>query len=597
MLKTLNDFINCYGLQYRKYVFILIILSVFAGLMEMFAILLIFPLINMITYPNLIHAGGLMTRLYNLFDMQSDESFIAFVAMGLVFIFILKNLYMILVGFLEHKVICSWKKNICITLMQRFLYIPYLDYTKKESASFINALSQSIFAVMQQFIMSFMMLTTNVIIALLLFIFLLKQYFLITIFTTMALFTFLGLQRMYTKRATTLCAKKRLGLSIKNMDALQQSLGGFKMTKVLQREQFFLSEYQKTSAELADMERGLHFYEMLPPSTVEIAIMSSIIITCYILFTSGGDYGVADLAMLAGVVFRLSPVISRIFSTTVQIENAKPIAKKLINEWKELDSLRLEQDNSNKKRIILKDCITLKNTFFSYSGDEKYALSDISLQIKKGEFIGIVGQSGSGKSTLTNIFMGLLFPQQGEFKVDNTAISQDNIRDFRKTIGYVPQDTYITSKTIKQNIGFGYSDPEINEKRVIEVLKKAELWEFCQTLPKGLDTVLTESGRNLSGGQRQRLSIARALYKNPDILILDEATSALDVQTENAIALGIGNLKREKTIIAIAHRLSTLKKCDKVIYMDEGKILGIGTFAQLRKKFANFDEMIKLSQC
>ena len=189
----------------------------------------------------------------------------------------------------------------------------------------------------------------------------------------------------------------------------------------------------------------------------------------------------------------------------------------------------------------------------------------------------------------------MLIPQKANLNLDKTKITKKNVRSYRANIGYVAQNPYLSGETVKKNIAYGLEDKDIDEKKVIDVLKKVQLHDFFMAKKTGLDTRLGENAKNISGGQRQRIAIARALYTDPQINVLDEATSALDVETELEISEAINDLKGKKTIIAIAHRLSTLKKCDQIIYMDKGKIFDIGTFKELHAKHPKFKKLIELS--
>lgn len=238
--------------------------------------------------------------------------------------------------------------------------------------------------------------------------------------------------------------------------------------------------------------------------------------------------------------------------------------------------------------------IILKNIEFSYNEDKK-VINNLSLEINKGDFIGIIGLSGAGKTTLADIIMGLLPPQSGEIYVDSTKLTNENFSKFRHIIGYVPQQINVLDKSFKENVAWGIPDNEINEEGVIKALKAAKLYDFVSQFKDGIDAKPLIGSNGLSQGQKQRLSIARALYRDPEVLIFDEATSSLDVQVESEITDMLSSLSNSKTIIAIAHRLSTLKACNKLVYLKDGKIVDIGSFEELSQRHADFDRLVKLS--
>jgi ABC-type multidrug transport system fused ATPase/permease subunit len=228
--------------------------------------------------------------------------------------------------------------------------------------------------------------------------------------------------------------------------------------------------------------------------------------------------------------------------------------------------------------------INIINLSFSYPTRKEFLLSKISLTIKKGDFVGVIGETGSGKSTLINLLTGLLKPTEGKVEVDELNINE-NLKGWHKKIGYVPQSVYLTDDTIRKNIAFGLLEDNIDNNLVQQAVEKASLSQFLDSLPNGLETIVGEKGIRLSGGQQQRIGIARALYRDPEILILDEATSSLDQSTEKAIVESISFLKRKKTLIIITHRLSTVKNCDKIFCVDKGKIIKQG----LPEEILNFD--------
>lgn len=223
-------------------------------------------------------------------------------------------------------------------------------------------------------------------------------------------------------------------------------------------------------------------------------------------------------------------------------------------------------------------------------------MNAVSVTIHKGEFVGIIGQSGAGKTTFVDVLLGLLQPDQGRVLIDGIPLGTDTIRGWQKHLGYVPQQVYISNDTVIRNVAFGVDDDRIDTAAVEDALKKANLYDHVMGLDEKFQATLGEHGRKLSGGEKQRIGIARALYYQADVLVLDEATSSLDVPTESEITRAVSSLKGRQTIIAIAHRLSTLKSCDRILYFDKRRLVDTGTFETLSQKYEKFSEMIKLSK-
>ena len=292
---------------------------------------------------------------------------------------------------------------------------------------------------------------------------------------------------------------------------------------------------------------------------------------------------------MAAAIFRIAPALNRIQSSINGINVSSEYIKSLVIKYEELKLENVFLDASV-STATFNNSIGLKNIVFSYS-DNKVIIDNLSMEIKKGEFIGIIGASGVGKSTLADILMGLLPLDSGEILVDDKLIKNTSLR---KLIGYVPQKTVLLGNTVADCITWGCDI--VDEARIIDVLKKVRLYDFIvENYENGIYSEILVDSEGLSVGQMQRLSIARALYSNPQILILDEATSALDLETEHEVCKILNDLKGRTTIIAIAHRLSTLKSCDRLFYMKEGRIDDYGTFSELLEKNKDFENLIRIS--
>ena len=283
------------------------------------------------------------------------------------------------------------------------------------------------------------------------------------------------------------------------------------------------------------------------------------------------------ISLFAFSAFRLIPSTNKVFNSIQHIRFCLPSV--LIIK----DSLNLKIEKiitNNNKDVLLNDSIEIKNISFSYNpGFVKPSLKNVSFTIKKNSSIGIIGESGSGKSTLIDLLLGLLVPTNGTILVDGKDLNESDfsLRSWQKNIGYVPQNIYLTDDSIRNNIAFGLSPSEIDEEKVLKVVKECQLEEFVDSLNDRLNTLVGERGARLSGGQRQRIGIARALYSNPSILVFDEATSSLDLETERSIISLIENM-RNRTVIIVAHRLSTVKHCDYIVKLKKGSILETGSY-------------------
>ena len=294
---------------------------------------------------------------------------------------------------------------------------------------------------------------------------------------------------------------------------------------------------------------------------------------------------VFSLFIFAG--YRLMPAIQQIYSSFILFTFVGPSLDKI---HEDLNNLEKFEPSDEKEMLIFNKSICLKNIHFNYPNTSRTALKDLSINIKAKTTVGLVGSTGSGKTTTVDIILGLLEAQKGTLEVDGKVILKQNTRSWQRSIGYVPQNIYLADQSVAENIAFGVKTEIINSKAVEKASKIANLHNFViNELPNKYETIIGERGVRLSGGQRQRIGIARALYHNPKVLILDEATSALDNQTEEAVMDAVNNLSKDITIILIAHRLNTVKKCDIIFKLEKGKIVGQGTFDELINESNNFN--------
>ena len=361
---------------------------------------------------------------------------------------------------------------------------------------------------------------------------------------------------------------------------LLQGMASAKDIKILGREDDLVYQVDKNLFKITNLNHTIKFINGIPKFAFEILLI--IVFIALVLVMINAKREMVDIIQYLGVFavasLRIVPAAARIFSSYQMIRYQEAAIKIFIKQIEVNTSpLIINSKKNNKKSVFeFKNEINLSNISFEYDERKKFTLSKVSMTIKKGSFIGIIGETGSGKSTLINLIIGLLKPSEGQIEVDKSNINI-NLIDWYKKIGYVPQSVYLTDDTIKKNIAFGLLEEDIDNNLIKQAVEKASLSKLLSSLPEGLETIVGEKGIRLSGGQQQRIGIARALYRDPEILVLDEATSSLDQTTEKKIMESINFLKRKKTLIIITHRLSTVKNCDKVFFIEEGKIIKQGS--------------------
>lgn len=356
---------------------------------------------------------------------------------------------------------------------------------------------------------------------------------------------------------------------------LQQGLGGAKDVKLLGRESDFIEQYKTHNIGSAKISQRQTILHAMPRLMLELLAVTGLASLVIVMISKGKiiESLVPIIGLFAAAAFRLLPSVNRIIGSVQHLRFALPVINSVYDEMRLLENTQLP---TNCGKIVLKEKLTLENVGFTYEATNTPVLNGISLTISKGTSVGFVGQSGAGKSTLVDIILGLFTPEPGSVKIDGIDI-KTSIRGWQDQIGYVPQTIYMTDDSLRRNIAFGLPVEEIDDAAVWRAIRSAQLEQFISSLPDGVETVVGERGIRLSGGQRQRIGIARALYHDPSVLVLDEATSSLDTDTERDVMDAVRDLHGKKTILIVAHRLSTVEDCDYLYRLESGKIIEEGS--------------------
>jgi len=374
-----------------------------------------------------------------------------------------------------------------------------------------------------------------------------------------------------------------------------QGLGGFKDARVLNREKLFLEQFHTFAESNKDATIYQSVVKSLPKPIIETLMVLGILTITLIMVYEGRSFDqiIPVLTLFGVAAVKLMPVFSVLIQQITTIRYSAPSVDAVCED---LDLLEIKykkfRDQILKKAVKMpvNEGIELKSISYKYPKSDEYAVENINLTIPKGSAVAFVGASGAGKTTLVDIILGLLTPESGTIEVDGRDI-YNNIRGWMKNIGYIQQSDYLFDEKIFRNIAFGIPDDEIDYTKLNSALNAAQLVEVVDRLPRGLKTRVGERGVRLSGGQRQRVTIARALYNNPQVLIMDEATSALDNITEKFVIEAIERLRGDRTIIMIAHRLTTVQNCDMIYLMEEGEIVANGTYDELIENSKQFRKM------
>lgn len=377
---------------------------------------------------------------------------------------------------------------------------------------------------------------------------------------------------------------------------INQAFGSIKERSILNRNDYFIEGYQNAARRYSEANAGYAFISRIPISLIEIVLVTAILpIGMAVIFFEGGDHIrlTTIFGLFLGAAMRLVPAISAINNNMQMLQLQSPNLAVLHHEINQLKQNAEKKTRPDAPRLsAFTSSIVLDRISFKYQGSDALILNDVSLEIKKGESVAFIGSTGAGKTTIVDLIMGLIQPTEGRVLVDGMEVRL-NPHEWQKFIGYVPQSIYLLDGSIRQNVAFAIEKKDIDDERIRQVLDMAQLSEFVGTLPDGLETRAGERGVRLSGGQQQRMNIARALYHNPDVLIFDEATAALDNVTEQEIVQSLEGLKHKKTLITIAHRLSTVHNCDRIFFLKDGRLAAVGAYDDLMNtniEFRQFSE-------
>ncbi len=558
----------------KIYVVLLFFVILFGTLMELAGVSIILPFVQAIVSPDAIMNNRYVIKLCEIFGIEGINHLLMLISVALIVIYIVKNIYMCVMNNAIYHFIYNNQRKLANQMFQCYMKQPYIFHLSKNTSEMIrNITSDS--AMFFSAVLAYLQLLTEISVCFVLVAFLLLIDKSITIGIAGVLFVFIVLYVNIIKRKIQSMGERTRESQVSMTKWIQQGFGGIKEVKILGREQFFLNNYDSTYKEYAETNRKFMLYSFLPKPLMETFCISGIMAVIAIKLYRNVDltYFAPTLSVFAIAAFRMLPSAGRIAQFINNIAYNRPAVDAVHSSLKDIEKLLAEGEKMNcgKENFDFHDAINIRHMDFRYPNVEKNVLNDVNLRIQKNLSVAFVGPSGAGKTTLADIILGVLQPQGGAVLADDINI-HENLCGWNKHLGYIPQSIFLTDDTIRNNIAFGIESDQIDEERVWKALEGAQLKTFVEELDKGLDTAVGERGARLSGGQRQRIGIARALYRDPDVLVLDEATSALDTDTETAVMEAIENLSGKKTIIIIAHRLTTIRNCDMVYEVTNGSV-------------------------
>lgn len=577
ILKQLNYILD--RGQKRKVFWLLFVIILSAGF-ELIGVTIVLPFVECAVAPEQMMANKYVMKVVPMIGIRDGRELMVFMGIVLIFVYLLKNAFLLYSNYVQNDFSTRVQKDLAVKMLNSYMSRPYTFFLDTNSSEILRGCSGDITNVYST-IDYLCTIFTEILSVILIGCFMIYADPLIAISVLCLMLIVLVAIVIFFKPAIKKAGQKNLELSTEKSKTLLQAINGIKEIFVMQRKKLFLNEYERISDQARKVQRMYNILSNSPDRIVEGICISGVIgIVCIRLTINGTDMieFIPRLAAFAMAAFKILPSVGKIANRVTGIVYCRPglenTYRNIIeaNRYAEIMKRYVNGRSGDVGQIEnLQFCnhVTIDHVMWQYENQNIPVLKDIFLTIEKGQSIALIGASGSGKTTLSDVILGLLHPGSGTIRMDGIDVYTIT-EQWAHIVGYVPQAVYLIDDTVRNNVAFGIPEESIQDYYIWEALEKAQLREFVEKLPNGLNTIVGERGIKFSGGQRQRIAIARALYNNPEILVLDEATAALDNETESAVMESIDALQGKITMIIVAHRLTTIKNCDKIYEIRDG---------------------------
>jgi len=586
-LEAIKRIFTFFEKKHKRMFIFLLCLIVINSIVEMLGIGAISPLISLaMTNGDLEALPLFLQKIVGVFGISGVNLIITFSIFFILLTFIKNGISLLTFG-KTSQFSSKLYSSLSGKLVSYYLGKEYAWHVKQNSSDFTRVIVNEVNNVVRGIIYNLLLIISNFFVALMVLILITLQDWLIALICVTSLGGIYSALYLFLRRRLVSLGKNRFKNAKERFTLLNNAFSGIKEVKVHGKELFFLRRFQEKADQHAKITIRSDIFSILPRYFVETIVFSFFGLLIVFLAGAGKDLAllVPSLSVFLLAGYRIMPTLQNIMRSYNAVLSNLESFKKLRNDLGKESNFSFKNDIS---LLRMKSSIRLDHISFSYEESKKPLFCEFNFEIKSNEKIGIVGFSGSGKTTLLNILLGIIKPQQGNIYIDDQLLTYKQMDPWKKNIGLVSQDIFLLDGSIKDNIAYGLDEKFISMEKVINAAKQAEIHNTIMKMENGYNTEVGERGILLSGGQSQRIVIARALYNNPDILIFDEATSAMDNITEKAIMNSIENLTGKKTIIIVAHRLSTVKDCDRLLLLDEGKIIGEGSYEYLLENNKDF---------
>lgn len=573
--------------------FVLLVLGIlFNSLLELLGIGLMVPFISLLAHPEMLQTNVYLNRAYQLFSFHSFLQFMVVLSVVIVIVFVIKNAALLWMTFFQTRFIFDKKTVLSTRLFKAYMTSPYSFHLKRNMGQFQQKIA-AVDGVMLYGVLNIIyMLTEGLLVSCLLAV-LLRTNFVMTLAAMAILSAGLLVYFYFLQDKIHRWGEKNNWHNALLWQQVNQGLGSIKESKLLGKEMFFVDRFCHHSQQISLQQSKSDVVTKSPKlfiETIVVGLVMSAMALCLLAGQAPGDVFVT-ISLFAIVSVRLMPSLNKISCSWASFKFFLPCFNAIYDDLVACEKL----EGQLRARVIGEPLsffreIVMRDVVFFYENTAVPALRDVSLEIPKNTMVGFIGPSGAGKTTAVDVILGLLEPSSGKVLVDGVDV-HTHLGSWQRTIGYIPQTIYLCDETIRSNVAFGLDAAEISDEKIWQSLRLAQLEEFVRSLPQGIETTVGERGVRLSGGQRQRIGIARALYYDPQVLVMDEATAALDNETERSFMEALAGLAGERTIIVIAHRLSTVRQCDRIFFLKDGALVSQGTYIELSESCPEFRKM------
>lgn len=576
ILKKMNKLLDT---KQKRHMVVIIFLMLIGGILESLSISVVIPVISVLLDPASVETNALLKWIYDGLQLTSVTQFTVIMMVALIFAFVLKNLFLFIQNVVQMRFVYTNQFATSRRMMINFMNRPYEYYLNADTSVIQRSITSDVNN-MYALILNILQLTSEaVVFACLVAVLLVVDAKMIMMIAALLIVVLLII-KVILKPIMIKAGQENQDFYSGLFKWIEQSVMGIKEIKIANKEQYFIHEYAKCGFGYVSAVQRYNLFNSTPRLLIETVCIAGLVLYMLVVMLQGATVTemMPQLTTFGMAAMRLIPSANRINNHLTNISFFEPFfmgvsdnLQEEIHDKNMVYDIEAYAHKEEVQKLPVEKKIELRDITYKYPNTEKYIFDHADMDVPVGSAVGIVGSSGSGKTTIVDVMLGLLRLQSGEIIADGVNI-KENYPGWLKNIGYIPQTIFMIDSTIRRNVAFGIADEDIDDNRVWEVLKEAQLDEFVRSLPEGLDTSIGERGIRISGGQRQRIGIARALFEDPEVLVLDEATSALDNDTEAAIMESINRLHGKKTLVIIAHRLQTIEKCDMVYRVEEGKI-------------------------